>query len=126
MEVAEPVSDDGFRIFNDPMFGDVRTIEEDGKVLFCGLDVAKALGYSRPRDAVSDNTRYAVKHRVPQPALCSSFLEMLTSQLVSARSWKDVSQTSQAPRLWRTQACGAQFQLSKLPFGYLPFQLCPL
>lgn len=23
--------------------------------------------------------------------------------------------------LWRTQ-----FQLSKLPFGYLPFQLCPL
>ena len=33
-----------------------------------------------------------------QAALCSSFLEMPTSQLVSARSWKDVSQNSQAPR----------------------------
>ena len=35
-------------IFNNPEFGQIRTIEEDGKVLFCGSDVAKALGYKRP------------------------------------------------------------------------------
>lgn len=30
----------------------MRTIVEDGKVLFCGADVARALGYSNPWDAV--------------------------------------------------------------------------
>lgn len=65
MEVAEPVTDDGFRIFNDPMFGDVRTIEENGKVLFCGSDVAKALGYSRPNDAISAHCRATVKRSTP-------------------------------------------------------------
>ena len=33
-------------IFNNPEFGDIRTLEtDDGKVLFCGKDVATALGY---------------------------------------------------------------------------------
>lgn len=32
--------------FNNPDFGEVRTLEEDGKVLFCASDVAKALGYA--------------------------------------------------------------------------------
>lgn len=36
------------QVFNNPAFGTVRTIEEDGKVLFCGSDVAKALGYQNP------------------------------------------------------------------------------
>lgn len=39
-------------IFNNPEFGEIRTIEEDGKVLFCGSDVAKALGYSKPQNAI--------------------------------------------------------------------------
>lgn len=34
-------------------FGKVRMIVEGGKVLFCGNDVARALGYSNPRDALS-------------------------------------------------------------------------
>ena len=32
-------------IFNSPEFGSIRTFEENGKYLFCGTDVAKALGY---------------------------------------------------------------------------------
>ena len=36
------------QIFNNPDFGEVRTLEENGKVLFCGSDVAKALGYQNP------------------------------------------------------------------------------
>ena len=32
-------------IFNNPKFGEVRTVNENGKVLFCGKDVAAALGY---------------------------------------------------------------------------------
>ena len=51
-------------IFNNPEFGEIRTIEEDGKVLFCGSDVAKALGYKRPNDAISAHCRGTVKHRI--------------------------------------------------------------
>ena len=36
------------QILNNPDFGEVRTLEENGKVLFCGSDVAKALGYQNP------------------------------------------------------------------------------
>ena len=32
-------------IFKNPEFGSIRTFEQDGKVLFCGTDVATALGY---------------------------------------------------------------------------------
>lgn len=38
------------KIFENEEFGSVRTFEEQGKVLFCGSDVAKALGYSKPND----------------------------------------------------------------------------
>ena len=43
------------QIFNNPDFGEVRTLEENGKVLFCGSDVAKALGYAVPRKALFDH-----------------------------------------------------------------------
>ena len=41
------------QIFNNPEFGEIRTISENGAVLFCGSDVARALGYSNTRDAVA-------------------------------------------------------------------------
>lgn len=50
-------------IFDNPEFGIVRTLEEDGAILFCGSDVAKALGYSRPKDAISAHAKGAVKRR---------------------------------------------------------------
>ena len=49
------------QVFQNQQFGEVRVIEEDGKVLFCGNDVAKALGYSNPRDAISRHCRGVVK-----------------------------------------------------------------
>lgn len=50
------------QIFNNDRFGEIRTLEdESGKVLFCGSDVAKALGYSRPNDAISAHCRATVK-----------------------------------------------------------------
>ena len=53
--------DNQMQIFNNEQFGDVRIIEEDGKFLFCGSDVAKALGYVNPRDAISRHCRGVVK-----------------------------------------------------------------
>lgn len=38
-------------------FGKVRMVFNGGDVLFCGSDVAKALGYTRPNDAIHDHCR---------------------------------------------------------------------
>lgn len=54
------------QIFNNPEFGTVRTLEEDnGVVLFCASDVAKALGYTNAPDAVSRHCRAIVKRDTP-------------------------------------------------------------
>lgn len=53
------------QIFNSDEFGEVRTIEIDGKPYFVGTDVAKALGYNNPRDAVSRHCKGVVKHDTP-------------------------------------------------------------
>lgn len=39
-------------IFNNPEFGNIRTIERDGTPWFVGKDVAEALGYAKPRNAI--------------------------------------------------------------------------
>lgn len=51
------------QVFKNTEFGEVRTIEENGKVLFCGSDIAKALGYARPNEAVSAHAKGTVKRR---------------------------------------------------------------
>lgn len=52
------------QIFNNPEFGEIRTIEEDGKVLFCASDVAKALGYAKPQNAVAAHCKGALKRGI--------------------------------------------------------------
>lgn len=51
------------KIFENEQFGEIRTLDENGKIYFCGNDVANALGYSRPRDAISAHCKGAVKRR---------------------------------------------------------------
>lgn len=50
------------KIFNNSEFGNIRTVEIDGKPYFVGKDVANALGYSNPRDAISRHCKGVVKH----------------------------------------------------------------
>lgn len=50
------------QIFNNEEFGSVRTAEINGKTYFVGKDVASALGYSNPRDAISRHCKGVVKH----------------------------------------------------------------
>lgn len=49
------------QVFENEKFGTVRTITENGRTLFCGTDIARALGYSNPRDAISRHCRGVVK-----------------------------------------------------------------
>ncbi len=53
------------QIFKNPEFGEVRTLEENGEVLFCGSDVAKSLGYTNPSKALSDHCRGVTKRYTP-------------------------------------------------------------
>ena len=55
------------QVFKNPQFGTLRTIEEDGKVLFVATDVANMLGYKNPWDAVKKHCRYLAKREVPHP-----------------------------------------------------------
>lgn len=50
-------------IFSNEEFGSVRTVEIDGKILFVANDVASALGYLSPKDAISRHCKGAMKHR---------------------------------------------------------------
>lgn len=43
------------QIFNNAEFGEIRTIVIDNEPWFVGSDVAKALGYKKPTDAVNNN-----------------------------------------------------------------------
>lgn len=49
------------QIFKNEQFGEIRTIEENGKPLLCGSDVARALGYSNTRDALIRHCKGVVK-----------------------------------------------------------------
>lgn len=44
-------------IFKNNEFGEVRTINENGKIMFCGSDVARALGYTNPQKAMKDHCK---------------------------------------------------------------------
>lgn len=57
--------ENNIQIFNNEEFGEVRVIEENGKPLFCGNDVAKALGYSNAPDAMRRHCRAIVKRDTP-------------------------------------------------------------
>lgn len=53
------------QVFENPRFGAIRTLEEGGKVLFCGKDVCAALGYSNTRDALFRHCKGVVKRDIP-------------------------------------------------------------
>ena len=52
-------------IFENKEFGKNRTIEIDGKPWFVAVDIALALGYNNPRDAVQRHCKGVVKHDTP-------------------------------------------------------------
>lgn len=50
------------QIFNNSEFGQVRSVEIEGKIYFVGKDIAISLGYANPRDAISRHCKGVVKH----------------------------------------------------------------
>lgn len=64
------------QVFNNSSFGNIRTIKENEKILFCGFDVAKMLNYSNPRDALDRHCQCVVKRDVPHPQSKNKNIEM--------------------------------------------------
>jgi prophage antirepressor-like protein len=55
------------QIFKSDSFGAVRTTtDENGKILFCGKDVAAALGYKKTADAISAHCKGVCE--IPTPS----------------------------------------------------------
>lgn len=52
------------QIFENSEFGAIRTVEIEGKNYFVANDVARALGYKRPNDAITVHCRGTLKHRI--------------------------------------------------------------
>lgn len=55
----------GLKVFENPEFGQVRTAVINDKPYFMASDIAKALGYAKPNDAVNQHCRATVKHSIP-------------------------------------------------------------
>lgn len=65
------------QVFNNEEFGQMRTIHEGDKVLFCGSDVARALGYNEPHKAVARHCRYGMKRTIPHPQSPEKMIDMV-------------------------------------------------
>ena len=56
--------DNKIEVFKNEQFGEVRTILDGETLLFCGSDVARALGYARPNEAVARHAKGTLKQRI--------------------------------------------------------------
>lgn len=64
------------QIFNNDQFGKIRMIEIDDKPYFVATDIAKALGYAKPNNAIQAHCKYTLKHSIPHPQSKNKTLEV--------------------------------------------------
>ena len=89
------------QIFKNQEFGAIRTMSnEQGEVLFCGRDVAVALGYKKPLDAIAHHVESedSVKHGLLDNRGCKQltifinesglYALILSSKLENAKRFK--------------------------------------
>lgn len=64
------------QIFENSQFGSLRVTEINGKIYYCGTDVARALGYTKPNNAINQHCRYTLKQGIPHPQNPTKKIEM--------------------------------------------------
>lgn len=102
------------QLFANEEFGEIRGIEVNGKPYVVASDVAKALGYKRPNDAISQHCKYTVKHRIPHPQNKTKTLEVniipegdvyrliIKSKLPSAQKFEEWVMDEVLPQIRKT------------------------
>ena len=63
-------------IMENPRFGKVRKVMVNGEWYYVALDIAKALGYAKERNAIAAHCRCALKRGVPHPQNPNKEIEM--------------------------------------------------
>ena len=101
-------------LFNNEEFGEIRGVEIESKPYVVASDVAKALGYKRPNDAISQHCKYTVKHRIPHPQNKTKTLEVniipegdvyrliIKSKLPSAQKFEEWVMDEVLPQIRKT------------------------
>lgn len=64
------------QIFKNEQFGKIRMVKIDDKPYFVGTDIAKALGYAKPNNAIQAHCKYTLKHSIPHPQSKNKTLEV--------------------------------------------------
>lgn len=62
--------------FRNEEFGEIRTVEVDGKPYFVASDIAKALGYTNTSKAIGDHCRWVTKRYIPHPQSKTKTIEV--------------------------------------------------
>ncbi|MFR5052358.1 MAG: Bro-N domain-containing protein [Ruminococcus bicirculans (ex Wegman et al. 2014)] len=66
------------KIFKNEEFGSLRILKDDnGRIMFCGKDVASALGYSNTKDAIKRHCRWGVNTTYLIHAVSSKTIKMI-------------------------------------------------
>ena len=116
------------QIFNNPEFGEIRTVTIEGEPWFVGADIAKVLGYRKPTDAVNYNVDEADSKKFgvsdanghTQQAICINESGMYSlifgSKLESAKKFKRWVTNEVIPSIRKTgsylpQTTAGQIQL---------------
>jgi anti-repressor protein len=101
-------------LFNNDEFGEIRGVEIEGKPYVVATDIAKALGYLRPNDAINQHCKYTVKHRIPHPQSKTKTIEVniipegdvyrliIKSKLPSAQKFEEWVMDEVLPSLRKT------------------------
>lgn len=121
-------------VFNHPEFGTVRTVEISGEPWFVGKDVATALGYANPSNAVSvhvdkeDKTSYLIQvsgsNYKANTALINEsglYALILSSKLLSAKEFKHWVTSEVLPSIRKTGGYVNPSQSDLFLDTYLPF-----
>ena len=59
------------KIFENPEFGKVRVVDQNGEPWFAASDIAKALGYANPQEATREHCKKVNKITQPSESLIS-------------------------------------------------------
>lgn len=113
------------QIFNSPEFGAIRTIEKDGEPWFVGKDIAVALGYEKPTDAVRKHIdvedRGISKMETPSGAQETTIINesglyslVLSSKLPGAKQFKRWITSEVIPSIRKTGSYSVPCDLSRL------------
>lgn len=128
-----PTSASSVQIFNNPEFGDVRVVMQDGEPWFVGKDVAKILGYAKPLNAIAthvdedDSLKQGLTDslgRIQETILINEsglYSLILSSKLPSAKKFKRWVTSEVLPIIRKTGGYVDQNRSDLFIDTYLPF-----